>query len=181
MGRARHIAWRGRLRSGSHDHLQYLVFSTNSIASSVGLTSSSAPKGENEIAPATVVANPSSPISNPGGDSAEVTNIMLAHASNKYSYFKSKVRLYTRKCLYYNFSHKYVTALFCFLFLYSKPAGQSNLRLTKMDQNHQTSNCSQNLWNLVWMQFHRANSELMCCFQYPGNADAGCALHILLQ
>ncbi|CAL9157819.1 unnamed protein product [Musa hybrid cultivar] len=103
----------------SHDHLQYLVFSTNSIASSVGLTSSSAPKGENEIAPATVVANPSSPISNPGGDSAEVTNIMLAHASNKYSYFKSKVRL--------------------------KPAGQSNLRLTKMDQNHQTSNCSQNL------------------------------------
>ncbi|URD87961.1 WD domain, G-beta repeat [Musa troglodytarum] len=83
MGRAHHIARReGRVRSGSHGRPQYLVFSTNSNTPSVGsVSASSAPGGENELAPAIIAANPSSTITTPGEEPAEVTNVSPAHAS----------------------------------------------------------------------------------------------------
>ncbi|THU44715.1 hypothetical protein C4D60_Mb02t10260 [Musa balbisiana] len=83
MGRAHHIARReGRVRSGSHGRPQYLVFSTNSNTPSVGsVSASSAPIGENELAPAIIAANSSATITTPGEEPAEVTNVSPAHAS----------------------------------------------------------------------------------------------------
>ncbi|WOL10887.1 E3 ubiquitin-protein ligase [Canna indica] len=83
MGRAHHIARRGRLRSGSHGRPQYLVFSTNSIVPSAGSApASSAPSGgESEQAPAITSANPSSPITNSGRESSETTNVNTADAN----------------------------------------------------------------------------------------------------
>ncbi|CAL9204002.1 unnamed protein product [Musa hybrid cultivar] len=83
MGRAHHIARReGRVRSGSHGRPQYLVFSTNSNTPSVGsVSASSAPIGENELAPAIIAADSSATITTPGEEPAEVTNVSPAHAS----------------------------------------------------------------------------------------------------
>ncbi|WOK99192.1 E3 ubiquitin-protein ligase [Canna indica] len=83
MGRTHHLSRReGRARSGSHGRPQYLVFSTNSNAPSVGsMPASSSSRLENELVPATIAANPSSPIATPGGESAEVTSVTPVQAS----------------------------------------------------------------------------------------------------
>ncbi|CAL9037418.1 unnamed protein product [Musa banksii] len=83
MGRAHRIAGReGRVRSGSHGRPQYLVFSTNSDAASVGsISSSSPPRGENEVAPAIVAANPTMPPATLVGEFSELTSVAPTHAS----------------------------------------------------------------------------------------------------
>ncbi|RWW19717.1 hypothetical protein GW17_00016209 [Ensete ventricosum] len=84
MRRAHHIARReGRVRSGSHGRPQYLVFSTNSDAPSVGsISSSSPPRGENEVAPAIVTANPTTPAATLVGEFSELTSVAQTHASD---------------------------------------------------------------------------------------------------
>lgn len=83
MGRTHHIAGReGRVRSGSHGRPQYLVFSTNSDAASVGsISSSSPPRGDNEVAPAIVASNPTTPPpTTPVGEFSELTSVAPTHA-----------------------------------------------------------------------------------------------------
>ena len=157
MGRAHHIARReGRVRSGSHGRPQYLVFSTNSNTPSVGsVSASSAPIGENELAPAIIAADSSATITTPGEEPAEVTNVSPAHASqvpfltpgsssnpqrSSISSPRCSLGLYICKCLVlFTFWYKIVLITT----LYSGHL-HNHLRLAK-NQDHQTSNPSQRL------------------------------------